>query len=118
VNAALKIDPISVAALILRAQIERQSGEGALAIQALSAAIKVQPDALDLRIARARAYAEHEQAELAEADFAMVRGKSLADADHMNALCWAEAAFPPFLDAARRTYSGAGDELNEMGVRP
>ncbi|MGI9168849.1 MAG: tetratricopeptide repeat protein, partial [Caulobacteraceae bacterium] len=102
VDAALKLDPKAPDALVLRAGIEDRSGKPALAIQELSDALTVQPKPLELRIARARAYGRAGDMKLAGADFSEVRAAATGDADRMNALCWAEAAFPPLLDAALR----------------
>ena len=97
---ALKVDPKSIFALVMRSQIEVEGGHFNQAIAELSEAIKVLPEASDLRRERANAYAKAGQMVLALEDFASVRVKVSANATALNSLCWSEGAFSPILEVA------------------
>jgi tetratricopeptide (TPR) repeat protein len=100
VASALKIDPRNTVALVIRAQIEVESGAAARAITELSEAINAEPDDLELRVERGKAYLRTGQSAPAVADFTWVRAKGAANAGYLNELCWAEAGFAPYFAAA------------------
>ena len=54
----------------------------------------------DLRLTRARAYAHAGQNSQATTDLAVVRASAKPNARQLNSLCWTEAPFDAFVDAA------------------
>ena len=87
IDAALKLNPNSVNAMAMRAQMQSDSGQFADAIATLNAAMEIQVGSYSLRVARGIAYAKTDQSALSEADFTAAR-RFATDAAALNDMCW------------------------------
>ena len=92
VEAALKLDPKLVDALIMRATVQVDAGDAGRAIAGLTQALpQDKPDQPRLLSARAEAYARSGKAEEATRDYAQLRSRVAGDALMLNNLCWSQA---------------------------
>ena len=101
VEAALKLDPKSVEALVMRAAVQVDAGDAGRAIAGLTQVLpQDKPDLPLLLFARAEAYARSGKAEEAGRDYAQLRSRLAGKAVMLNNLCWSQATAGFALDQA------------------
>jgi tetratricopeptide (TPR) repeat protein/transglutaminase-like putative cysteine protease len=92
IEAALKLDPKSVEALVMRAAVQVDAGDPGRAVAGLTQALpQDRPDQPLLLFARAEAYARSGQAALATRDYAQIRARAAGNPALLNNLCWSQA---------------------------
>jgi len=89
-DAALKLDPHSIEAMSVKANVQRAQGDFAGAVATLTAAHAVAARDPMVLVARGIAYVKLGKAALAEQDFAAARSLATS-APALNALCWEKA---------------------------
>jgi tetratricopeptide (TPR) repeat protein len=97
---ALQVDPNHVGALILRARINREAGNGAAADADLARAAKLAPDSLPLAAARMDALAEQGQIDNALRLASQVQAAHAKDPEAYNLVCWFKVTHGAALDTA------------------
>jgi membrane associated rhomboid family serine protease/tetratricopeptide (TPR) repeat protein len=90
IDTALKLNPNSVSAMVMRAQMQSNAGRFPAAIATLSAAIQIQSSSYSLLAARGIAYAKSGQEKQADADFNGARAYA-TNVYALNDLCWSIA---------------------------
>jgi tetratricopeptide (TPR) repeat protein len=99
VDAALKLDARSSAAMIQLASLQSDTGKYADAEATLTQGIALSGDTADLLIQRGIVYAHSAQPQRAAQDFAAVRSKT-NDSEDLNKMCWNLATEGVALDTA------------------
>ncbi|WP_432787902.1 DUF3857 domain-containing protein [Novosphingobium rhizosphaerae] len=97
---ALQVDPNHVGALIMRARINREAGNGAAADADLARAAKLAPDSLSVASARMDALADQGQIDNALRLAGMMQAMHAKDPEAYNLVCWFKATHGAALDTA------------------
>ena len=98
-DAALKLDPKLIEAMMLKATVLREQGDFAGAVTVLTGAHDAAARDPMVLSARGTAYAGLGKTALAQQDFAAARALAMS-ADVLNAMCWEKATANVALDAA------------------
>jgi tetratricopeptide (TPR) repeat protein len=98
-DAAIKLDPTYVPAMIAKAKLQSDTGEVAGAIATLDTALVRQPGGAGILTYRGIAYARGGDRVRAEKDFAQSRNNATEPAE-LNNICWAKATAGVALESA------------------
>ena len=122
IEAALKLDGKSTAALSMRAQARIDAGDAAKAASEITEAMKTTKDEDQLLLARAKALAKSGDLKGADADFTRVSQKYAKNAVALNEVCWTRATHGVDLqkaladcDSSLALYPTAAQTLDSRG---